>query len=155
MLSSQYPILLGDGKLVNVANASVETHSYCTRATRMKGREDIWLTTLGLAFTAKEAELTLAMCADGHVNVIIICSLATDCRAFFAILYGAVHYYIAHVQEFIQYAPGILPVSNVNSIEYVHENNRLIKVDGSSPHSSCAQTRQLYQVMRRLQANTE
>lgn len=95
------PVALCDCKLEEFTKAKKESIAYCIQAMHQpncaKEKQNL-CTNLGLCFTQRDAMLFVVAGDDKFVRVTDVarisfeCSPESDVRAFFAVLYGAVHY---------------------------------------------------------------
>jgi hypothetical protein len=95
------PIVLGDMKSENLVSASKETAAYCVKA--IEGKRTITVI-LGLAMTRNRAKLFVNLagnCKMFQTEVCEVRSVDIPCtKAFFTVLYGAVHSLIKQPVEY-------------------------------------------------------
>ena len=111
------PIVLGDMKLDTFEKAVRETSGYCVKAMEVYSGEKTITVNLGLAITKDRAKLLVNLGGNEVMHQMEVCKVTNENRctvqAFFAVLYGAVHYLIA--SPIVLNSPCILPFRDLET----------------------------------------
>ena len=117
----EYPVLLCDYKLDTLKMAEKETAGYVIEV--MSTGNSTWTTKLGLAFAGNDAKLFIFVASDGYVHKIQVCNISLQyspsrvLRAFFAVLFGAVHTLLQKRELFVSDVPTMVPLRDIAVVE--------------------------------------
>ena len=129
------PVLLSDVKLENLQGAIKETGSYAIRVANVTNEDRSYTVHLGLPVSDTTAKLLLLVGDYGFLREITICEAridSDDSKAFFATLFGAVHYLISNPIHKMDAGMEPMQVDDLQVLDgHNGRNNHVFKSNGT------------------------